>query len=118
MGFLDKVKDTANKAADQAKHATAVGKEKLEDRNLQKKMNDLLQEIGALGRRAAPQRGARRRGHPHRREGRRDRGDRGADGGEQRRRRGRRGLSGSLEARRTRARRRPAPRPSSASPSA
>ena len=48
MGFLDKVKDTANKAADQAKHATAVGKEKLEDRNLQKKMNDLLQEIGAL----------------------------------------------------------------------
>ena len=48
MGFLDKVKDTANKAADQAKHATAVGKEKLEDRNLQKKMNELLQEIGAL----------------------------------------------------------------------
>ena len=48
MGFLDKVKDAAGKAADQAKHATAVGKEKLEDRNLQKKMNDLLQEIGAL----------------------------------------------------------------------
>jgi len=48
MGFLDKVKDTANKAADQAKHATAVGKEKLEERNHQKKMNELLQEIGAL----------------------------------------------------------------------
>ena len=48
MGFLDKVKDTANKAADQAKQATAVGKEKLEDRNLQKKINELLQEIGAL----------------------------------------------------------------------
>ena len=48
MGFLDKVKDAAGKAADQAKHATAVVKEKLEDRNLQKKMNDLLQEIGAL----------------------------------------------------------------------
>ena len=48
MGFLDKVKDAAGKAAEQAKHATAVGKEKLEDRNLQKKMNDLLQEIGAL----------------------------------------------------------------------
>jgi len=48
MGFLDKVKDTANKAADQAKHATAVGKEKLEDRSLQKKMNELLQEIGTL----------------------------------------------------------------------
>ena len=48
MGFLDKVKDAAGKAADQAKHATAVGKEKLEDRNLQKKMNELCQEIGAL----------------------------------------------------------------------
>ena len=48
MGFLDKVKDTANKAGDQAKQATAVGKEKLEDRNLQKKINELQQEIGAL----------------------------------------------------------------------
>jgi len=48
MGFLDKVKESANKAADQAKHATAVGKEKLEERNHQKKMNELLQEIGAL----------------------------------------------------------------------
>ena len=48
MGFLDKVKDTANKAADQAKQATAVGKERLEDRNLQKKINELQQEIGAL----------------------------------------------------------------------
>jgi hypothetical protein len=48
MGFLDKVKDTANKAADQAKHATAVGKEKLEDRTLSKKINELQQEIGAL----------------------------------------------------------------------
>jgi hypothetical protein len=48
MGFLDKVKDAAGKAADQAKHATAVGKEKLEDTRLQKKINDLCQEIGAL----------------------------------------------------------------------
>ena len=48
MGFLDKVKDTANKAADQAKHATAVGKEKFDDTRLQKKINDLCQEIGAL----------------------------------------------------------------------
>jgi hypothetical protein len=48
MGFLDKVKDAAGKAADQAKHATAVGKEKLEDVRLQKKVNDLCQEIGAL----------------------------------------------------------------------
>jgi hypothetical protein len=45
---MDKVKDTATKAADSAKQATAAGKEKLEDRNLQKKINDLQQEIGAL----------------------------------------------------------------------
>ena len=48
MGFLDKVKDAAGKAADQAKHATAVGKEKLEDTRLQRKINDLCQDIGAL----------------------------------------------------------------------
>jgi len=48
MGFLDKVKDAAGKAADQAKHATAVGKEKLEDTRLQRKINDLCQENGAL----------------------------------------------------------------------
>ena len=48
MGFLDKVKETAGKAADQAKHATAVGKEKVDDARLQKKINDLCQDIGAL----------------------------------------------------------------------
>jgi len=48
MGFLDKVKDAAGKGLDQAKHATAVGKEKIEDARLQKKINDLCQEIGAL----------------------------------------------------------------------
>jgi hypothetical protein len=48
MGFLDKVKDAAGKAADQAKQATAVGKEKIEDVRLGKKVNDLYQEIGAL----------------------------------------------------------------------
>ncbi len=48
MGFLDKVKDAAGKAAEQAKHATAAGKEKIEDVRLQKKINDLCQEIGAL----------------------------------------------------------------------
>ena len=48
MGFLDKVKDAAGKAADQAKHATAVGKEKLEDKKLEKKIETLCQEIGAL----------------------------------------------------------------------
>ena len=48
MGFLDKVKETTNKVADQAKHATAVGKEKFDDVRLQKKISDLCQEIGAL----------------------------------------------------------------------
>jgi hypothetical protein len=48
MGFLDKVKDAAGKAADQAKAATAVGKEKIEDARLGKKIHDLCQEIGEL----------------------------------------------------------------------
>jgi hypothetical protein len=48
MGFLDKVKETAGKAADQAKQATAVGKEKFDDTRLQKKIDGLCQEIGAL----------------------------------------------------------------------
>lgn len=48
MGFLDKMKDAAKKGAEQAKHATAVGKEKIEDVRLQKKINELCEEIGAL----------------------------------------------------------------------
>jgi hypothetical protein len=48
MGLLDKVKDVAGKAAEQAKHATEVGKEKLEDRKLAKQVETLFQEIGAL----------------------------------------------------------------------
>ena len=48
MGLLDKVKDVAGKAAEQAKHATEVGKEKLEDRKLSKQIETLLQEIGDL----------------------------------------------------------------------
>jgi hypothetical protein len=48
MGFLDKMKDAAKKGAEQAKHATAVGKEKIEDARLHKKINDLCQEIGEL----------------------------------------------------------------------
>ena len=48
MGFLDKMKETANKAAEGAKHATAVGKEKFDDARLTKKINDLCQEIGEL----------------------------------------------------------------------
>jgi hypothetical protein len=48
MGLLDKVKDVAGKAAEQAKHATDVGKEKLEDRKLAKQVETLLQEIGEI----------------------------------------------------------------------
>ncbi len=48
MGFLDKVKDAAGKAADQAKQATALGKEKIEEVRLHKKIDDLCQEIGQL----------------------------------------------------------------------
>jgi hypothetical protein len=48
MGLLDKVKDAAGKAAEQAKHATEVGKEKLEDRKLTKQVETLLQEIGEI----------------------------------------------------------------------
>lgn len=48
MGLLDKVKDAAGKAAEGAKHATAVGKEKIEDARLQKKINELCEEIGRI----------------------------------------------------------------------
>ncbi len=48
MGLLDKVKDVANKATEQAKHGIAVGKEKVEDVRLRKQVEDLLQEIGDL----------------------------------------------------------------------
>lgn len=48
MGFLDKAKDAANKAADAAKQATAVGKEKIEDVQLNKKISKAAEEIGRL----------------------------------------------------------------------
>ena len=48
MGFLDKAKDAANKAADKAKQATAVGKEKIEDVQLNKKISKAAEEIGRL----------------------------------------------------------------------
>jgi hypothetical protein len=48
MGFLDKAKDAANKAADKAKQATAVGKEKIEDAQLNKKISKAAEEIGRL----------------------------------------------------------------------
>ena len=48
MGFLDKAKDMAGKAADKAKEATAAGKEKYEDSRLQKKIDEACEEIGRL----------------------------------------------------------------------
>jgi len=48
MGLLDKVKDVAGKAAEGAKHATAVGKEKIEDARLRKKITELCEEIGRI----------------------------------------------------------------------
>jgi BMFP domain-containing protein YqiC len=48
MGLLDKVKDVANKATEQAKHGIAVGKDKVEDARVRKQIEDVLQEIGDL----------------------------------------------------------------------
>jgi len=48
MTFLEKMKDVANKTAESAKHATAVGKGKFEDAKLSKRINDLCREIGEL----------------------------------------------------------------------
>ena len=48
MGFLDKAKDLAGKTADKAKDLTAQGKEKVEDIRLQKKIDELCEEIGKL----------------------------------------------------------------------
>jgi hypothetical protein len=48
MGFLDKVKDAAGKATEQAKQVAAAGKEKIDDARLQKKADSLYEEIGKL----------------------------------------------------------------------
>jgi len=48
MSLLDTLKDAAGKAAEGAKHATAVGKEKVDDLRLHKRIGDLCREIGAL----------------------------------------------------------------------
>jgi hypothetical protein len=48
MGFLDKVKDAAGKATEQAKQVAATGKEKIDDARLQKKADGLYEEIGKL----------------------------------------------------------------------
>jgi hypothetical protein len=48
MGFMDKVKDTANKAAEQAQKAAVTGKDKLEEQKLKKKVGDLKEELGGV----------------------------------------------------------------------
>ena len=48
MGLLDKVKDAATKATEQAKHGVAVGKEKVEDIKLRKQIDETNASIGAL----------------------------------------------------------------------
>jgi hypothetical protein len=48
MGFMDKVKDTANKAAEQAQKAAETGKDKLEEQKLKKKVGDLKEELGGI----------------------------------------------------------------------
>ncbi len=48
MGFLDKVKDTANKAAEQVQKAAETGQEKLEESKLKKKVGDLKEELGGI----------------------------------------------------------------------
>jgi hypothetical protein len=48
MGFLDKVKDTANKAAEQVQKAAETGQDKLEESKLKKKVGDLKEELGGI----------------------------------------------------------------------
>ena len=48
MGFLDKVKDTASKAADQVQKAAETGQDKLEESKLKKHVGDLKEELGGV----------------------------------------------------------------------
>lgn len=48
MGFMDKVKDTANKAAEQVQKAAETGQDKLEESKLKKKIGDLKEELGGV----------------------------------------------------------------------
>ena len=78
MGFLDKVKDTASKAADQVQKAAETGQDKLEESKLKKKVGDLKEELGGVvygaARRCAPpgpgERDRPARGRDHRGPGR------------------------------------------------
>ncbi|MGH2754229.1 MAG: hypothetical protein ACRDLB_07310 [Actinomycetota bacterium] len=48
MGFMDKVKSAAQDVATEAKKATAQGKEKLEDMQTKKKMDEAAKKLGYL----------------------------------------------------------------------
>ncbi len=46
MGLLDKVKDTAKQVSEKAQHGMELGKEKIEDVKLKKRISDAKEEIG------------------------------------------------------------------------
>ena len=48
MGLLDKIKDTANKAAEGVQKAAESGQEKLEESKLKKKIGDMKEELGGI----------------------------------------------------------------------
>ena len=48
MGFLDKVKDTAGKAAEKAKHGADLAQDKLEEQKLKKHVGELKEELGGV----------------------------------------------------------------------
>ena len=48
MGLLDKIKDTAGKAAEGVQKAAESGQEKLEETKLKKRIGDLQQELGGV----------------------------------------------------------------------
>ncbi len=48
MGLLDKIKDTAGKAAEGVQKAAESGQEKLEETKLKKRIGDLKEELGGV----------------------------------------------------------------------
>lgn len=48
MSFMDKIKDTATKAAEGVQKAAESGQEKLEEAKLKKKIGDLKEELGGI----------------------------------------------------------------------
>jgi hypothetical protein len=48
MGFLDKVKDTATKAAEKVQQGAEVAQDKIEETKLKKKVGDLKEELGGV----------------------------------------------------------------------